>query len=135
MSNPCFLFNFNSSFSSSKIGEITLYLNYRDINYSYENLADTNNEVSYESVTEGNVSFGLDYQIQKEKYSFDLQYESILAGDSKGSLISSSVLVDVNNDSRVSLVYSITNNSPNYNFLLYQSGYSNYNWNNNFIHS
>ena len=127
-----FLFNFNSSFSSSKTGEITLYLNYRDINYSYENLADTNNEVSYESVTEGNVSFGLDYQIQKEKYSFDLQYESILAGDSKGSLISSSVLVDVNNDSRVSLVYSITNNSPNYNFLLYQSGYSNYNWNNNF---
>ena len=127
-----FLFNFNSSFSSSKIGEITLYLNYRDVNYSYENLAEPNIEFFYESVVEENISFGLDYLIQKEKYSFDFKYESILAGDTKGSLISSSVLVDINNDSRVSLGYSINNNSPNYNYLLYQSGYSNYNWNNNF---
>jgi hypothetical protein len=127
-----FLFNFNSSFSSSKTGEITIYLNYRDVNYNYENLADTINEFSYESVVDGNVSFGLDYIIQKEKYSFDFQYESMLVGDSKGSLISSGVLFNINKDSRLSLDYSNNDNSPNYNYLLYQSGYSNYNWNNNF---
>ena len=127
-----FLFNFNTSYSSSKAGDVTFYLNYRDVNYSYENLAAINNEVSYESVVEENVSFGLNYLIQKEKYSFDFLYESILAGDSKGSLISSSVLVDINKDSRLSLAYNNIDNSPNYNYLIYQSGYSNYNWNNNF---
>ena len=34
-----FLVNFNSSFISSKVGTMSVFFNFRDINYSYQNLA------------------------------------------------------------------------------------------------
>ncbi|MDB9712505.1 putative porin, partial [Flavobacteriaceae bacterium] len=127
-----FLFNFNSSFSSTELGVSTVFMNYRDISYTYENLADINNEYSYDSVIDKNLSLGFNYLLEKDKYTIDFHYESILNGDVKGSLLKSGILFNFNSDSNVKAGYSISDNSPDYNFLINHSSYSNYNWNNIF---
>lgn len=127
-----FLVNFNTSYNSSKFGVTTVYINYRDVNYSFENLADTNNDYFYESIIDENISIGLDYIFEKDKYSLDFQYESVLSGEVEGSMLKAGLLLNINLDSNIKLSYSKTDNSPDYNHLINNSSYSNYNWNNIF---
>jgi len=127
-----FFVNFNTTYSSSKLGESTIFINYRDVNYSYENLADLDNDYFYESINDVNLSFGLNYLFKKDKYSFDLHYESIFGGDADGSLLKAGVLFNINSDSNIKFSYFDTFNSPNYNYIINNSSYSNYNWNNEF---
>ena len=126
-----FLVNFNSSFISSKVGTMLVFFNFRDINYSYQNLADID-QFNYESIIEENISVGLNYDIKKDKYSFDFQYESLLGKDTQGGLLNASILFNINNDSNVMLAFSDVDNSTNYNYKMNHSVYSNYNWNNDF---
>ena len=127
-----FFVNFNTTYSSSKLGESTIFINYRDVNYSYENLADLDNDYFYESINDVNLSLGLNYLFKKDKYSFDLHYESIFGGDADGSLLKAGVLFNINSDSNIKFSYFDTFNSPNYNYIINNSSYSNYNWNNEF---
>ena len=127
-----FLVNFNTSYSSSKFGVATVFMNYRDVNFSYENLADSNNDYFYDSIIDKNISLGLDYIFKKDKYSVDFQYESVLSGDAKGSLLNAGLLLNINSDSNIKLSYFKTDNSPDYNHIANNSSYANYNWNNVF---
>ena len=132
VSFDAFLVNFNISYSSSKLGVATVFMNYRDVKYSYENLADTNNNYFYDSIIDENISLGLDYIFKKDKYSVDFQYESVLSGDAKGSLLNAGLLLNINSDSNIKLSYFKTDNSPDYNQIANNSSYLNYNWNNVF---
>ena len=132
VSFDAFLVNFNTSYSSSKLGVATVFMNYRDVKYSYENLADTNNNYFYDSIIDENISLGLDYIFKKDKYSVDFQYESVLSGDAKGSLLNAGLLLNINSDSNIKLSYFKADNSPDYNHIANNSSYLNYNWNNVF---
>ena len=125
-----FLVNFNSSFISSKGGTMSVFFNFRDIAYSYQNLADISDQFNYESIIEENTSVGLNYTIKKDKYSFDFQYESLLGKDTQGGLLNASILFHINNDSNLILAFSDVDSSANYNYKINHSAYSNYNWNN-----
>jgi hypothetical protein len=132
VSFDAFLVNFNTSYSSSKLGVATVFMNYRDVKYSYENLADTNNNYFYDSIIDENISLGIDYMFKKDKYSVDFQYESVLSGDAKGSLLNAGLLLNINSDSNIKLSYFKTDNSPDYNQIANNSSYLSYNWNNVF---
>ena len=125
-----FLVNFNTSFNSSKTGTTSVYFNYRDITYSYQNLADISDLFNYESIIEENISVGLNYFFKKDKYRFDFQYESLLGQDTQGELLKASFLFNINDDSNIVLAFSDVDSSPNYNYKISQSAYSNYNWSN-----
>ena len=127
-----FLVNFNTSYSSSKLGMATFFMNYRDVNYSYENLADIDNNNYYESIIDENISFGFNYLFEKENYVLDFQFESLLNGDVEGSLIGAGLLLNINSDSNIKFSFINSDNSPDYNYIYNNSSYSNYNWNNLF---
>ena len=127
-----FLVNFNTTYSSSKLGMATVFMNYRDVDYSYENLADINNNFFYESITDDNYSFGFNYLLKKNRYSIDFHFESMLSGNIEGSVIEAGLLLNINQDSNVKFSFMNTDSSPDYNFMLTNSSYSNYNWNNIF---
>ena len=127
-----FLVNFNTSFSSSKLGMTTFFMNYRDVNYSYENLVDIDNNYNYESIIDENFSFGLNYLFKKENYILDFQFESMLTGDVEGSLIEAGLLLNINTDSNIKFSFINSDNSPDYNYIVNNSSYLNYNWNNLF---
>ena len=127
-----FLINFNTSYSSSKLGMATFFMNYRDVNYSYENLVDIDNNYNYESIIDENFSFGLNYLFKKENYILDFQFESMLTGDVEGSLIGAGLLLNINSDSNIKFSFINSDNSPDYNYIVNNSSYLNYNWNNFF---
>jgi hypothetical protein len=127
-----FLVNFNTSYSSSKLGMATFFMNYRDVNYSYENLADIDNNNYYESIIDENLSFGFNYLFAKENYVLDFQIESMLTGDVEGSLIGAGLLLNINSDSNIKFSFINSDNSADYNYIFNNSSYSNYNWNNLF---
>ena len=127
-----FLVNFNTTYSSSKLGMATVFMNYRNVDYSYENLADINNNFFYESITDDNYSFGFNYLLKKDSYSIDFQFESMLSGNIEGSVIGAGLLLNINQDSNIKFSVMNTDSSPDYNFMLTNSSYSNYNWNNIF---
>jgi hypothetical protein len=127
-----FLVNFNTSYSSSKLGMATFFMNYRDVNYSYENLADIDNNNYYESIIDENLSFGFNYLFAKENYVLDFQIESMLTGDVEGSLIGAGLLLNINSDSNIKFSFINSDNSPDYNYIVNNSSYLNYNWNNLF---
>ena len=127
-----FLVNFNTSYSSSKLGMTTFFMNYRNVNYSYENLADIDNNYNYESIIDENLSFGLNYLFEKENYILDFQFESIFTGDVEGSLIGAGLLLNINSDSNIKFSFINSDNSPDYNYIINNSSYLNYNWNNLF---
>ena len=127
-----FLVNFNTSYSSSKLGMATFFMNYRDVNYSYENLADIDNNNYYESIIDENLSFGFNYLFEKENYVLDFQFESMLTGDVEGNLIGAGLLLNINSDSNIKFSFINSDNSPDYNYIFNNSSYSNYNWNNLF---
>ena len=127
-----FLVNFNTSFSSSKLGMTTFFMNYRDVNYSYENLVDIDNNYNYESIIDENFSFGLNYLFKKENYILDFQFESMLTGGVEGSLIEAGLLLNINSDSNIKFSFINSDNSPDYNYIVNNSSYLNYNWNNLF---
>ena len=108
----------------------TVFMNYRDVDYSYENLADINNNFFYESITDDNYSFGFNYLLKKGSYSIDFQFESMLSGNIEGSVIGAGLLLNINQDSNIKFSVMNTDSSPDYNFMLTNSSYSNYNWNN-----
>ena len=127
-----FLINFNTSYSSSKLGMATFFMNYRDVNYSYENLVDIDNNYNYESIIDENFSFGLNYLFKKENYILEFQFESMLTGDVEGSLIGAGLLLNINSDSNIKFSFINSDNSPDYNYIVNNSSYLNYNWNNFF---
>lgn len=127
-----FLVNFNTTYSSSKLGMAAVFMNYRNVDYSYENLADINNNFFYESITDDNYSFGFNYLLKKDSYSIDFQFESMLSGNIEGSVIGAGLLLNINQDSNIKFSFMNTDSSPDYNFMLTNSSYSNYNWNNIF---
>ena len=127
-----FLVSFNTTYSSSKLGLATVSMNYRNVDYSYENLADINNNFFYESITDDNYSFGFNYLLKKDSYSIDFQFESMLSGNIEGSVIGAGLLLNINQDSNIKFSFMNTDSSPDYNFMLTNSSYSNYNWNNIF---
>ena len=127
-----FLVNFNTTYSSSKLGMATVFMNYRNIDYSYENLADINNSFFYESIRDNNYSFGFDYLLKKDSYSIDFQFESMLSGNIEGTVIGAGLLLNINQDSNIKFSFMSIDSSPDYNFILTNSSYSNYNWKNIF---
>jgi hypothetical protein len=110
----------------------TFFMNYRDVNYSYENLVDIDNNYNYESIIDENFSFGLNYLFKKENYILDFQFESMLTGDVEGSLIGAGLLLNINSDSNIKFSFINSDNSPDYNYIVNNSSYLNYNWNNFF---
>jgi hypothetical protein len=56
----------------------------------------------------------------------------MLTGDVEGSLIGAGLLLNINSDSNIKFSFINSDNSPDYNYIVNNSSYLNYNWNNFF---
>ena len=126
------LFNFYSQYNSDKFGTFEVSFNYLNLDYSYFNLVDSDSQFDYSSISDQSTSFKLKNIYRKKKYSIESEYESIFSGRFNGYslIVKSLVKLNENNELKLSL-YSLEN-SPNFNFLLNQSAYDDYNWENSF---
>jgi len=121
-----------SRFDNSTIGNLTAFIGYTDYNYGY-NRALYLDEGTINNRLKGDLlQAGASYK--KIFGGFQIFGEGALniSGDFDASLIKAGASYRVNEKNKVSAEIKTHSVAPNFNFLLFQSDYKNYNWQTDF---
>lgn len=121
-----------AQYQNNLLGKIAFKVKYIDYNYGYKrklNLVD--GEVP-NRLKDNVIAVGADYQ--KQIGGFDLKAEAVLntVGGFDGNYLKATAGYSIDSLNRVEAGIFTNTRRPNYNFMLYQSAYKNYNWYNNF---
>ncbi|MBT8262596.1 MAG: putative porin [Bacteroidia bacterium] len=117
---------------NSILGEIGAFIGYTDYNYGYNTVL----ELAEGRITnrlKGNiVQFGASYKKQYRGFELSGNGKINIAGDFDGNYLNAAASFSFNEENKVRASATIHSVAPNFNFLLYQSDYVNYNWQNSF---
>lgn len=115
-------------FDNSILGSISAFIAYNDYNYGYNSVLILDEARIDNRLTGGLVQAGAAYK--KQYRGFELSGEAALniAGDFDANYLIGAASFQYNDDIKVKASASIHSVAPNFNILLYQSDYVNYNW-------
>lgn len=114
------------------LGEIRFKVNNYAYNYSYKSVVITPDEV-IDSKLEGNsFAIGGEWHTQFKKFNLDVDASQIISGNLTGHAYSAMASFKTDSTFQVRARAYSNNRSPNFNFLLNQSDYKYYNWQNDF---
>ena len=115
-------------FINNILGEIRFGINYTNINYGYNSIVLFPDELIPNRIKTDYL--GLDASYNKTIKSIHLQSKASLnlSDEFAGSYIDAELGLKLNDDINISGGINISSKLPNYNYLLYQSDYTNYNW-------
>ncbi len=119
----------SAEYDSPKIGTLKLGLNYNDINYGYDKVTILNAQTIPNRIQDQIVSLDGVYSKRIGLLNFKSKFGVNILGDFKGSYIASNLDYTPSDDISVGAKLTVNSSAPNYNFLLHQSDYLNYNWN------
>lgn len=114
------------------LGNIQFNVNNTNYNYGYNKLVVLNGNTIVNRL-KGNV-FAVGGKYSKRYKGFRLKGElgANISGDFDGNYLKANAVFNLNDDIAASASINHSSKVPNYNALLYQSDYINYNWQNNF---
>ncbi|MFH6768909.1 putative porin [Gaetbulibacter aquiaggeris] len=120
------------NYSNDLLGDMQFNVSNNNYNYGYDKLIVLNGETITNRLKGDIYTAGGKYH--KRYKSFDLEGEMgiNITGDFDGNFIKGSASFKLNEDISATAQINHSSKAPNYNFLLYQSDYINYNWQNNF---
>jgi Putative porin len=122
----------NAKYQNKTIGEVKFKIGYNDFNYGYNKLVSLSG-VNIANRLKGNVvSVGGEYKNTIGEFLVHGKFGINISGDFSGNFLEGKAKYTLNEDTSVLAKININSKAPNYNFLLYQSGYINYNWQTNF---
>ena len=121
------------NFNNNTIGDLTFNLEYNKYNYGYNSVIILQDQVIKSRLKGEVLSIGGVYR--KSFGNFNISSEAALniIGDFKGNFIDVNVGYKINDDVLFNGTLNLNSIMPNYNYLLYQSDYINYNWDNSNI--
>ncbi|MCB0466798.1 MAG: putative porin [Aequorivita sp.] len=117
-----------ADFNNSLIGKITAWAGYTDFNYGYNTVLILDEERIPNRIKGNLIEAGAGYE--KEYRGFKLSGKGAInvAGDFDGNYIEGAASYDLNDGYNAKASIKVHSVAPNFNFLLYQSDYQNYNW-------
>ncbi len=120
------------NYSNNIIGDLQLNISNNNYNYGYNKVIILNGNTITNRLKGDVFSAGGKYHRQYK--GIDLQGEIGLniSGDFDGNYLKTQVSFELNDDIQAMASLNHSSKAPNYNFLLYQSDYINYNWQTNF---
>jgi hypothetical protein len=122
----------NVEFVNNDLGRLKTHVAYRDFNYGYDALVSING-VDITNRLKGNViSVGAEYENRIGKFFIRGKAGLNVSGNFDGNFIDAKASFKIKENVEAVGGININSKAPNYNTLLYQSGYINYNWQNNF---
>lgn len=117
---------------NSLLGNIGAYLSYTDYNYGYNSVL-LLDEGTITNRLKGNIiAFGANYKKEYKGFLLEGKGAINIAGDFDGNYLQAAASFKFNETNKVKASAKVHSAAPNFNFLLYQSDYVNYNWQTNF---
>ncbi|HEY9170622.1 MAG TPA: putative porin [Lutibacter sp.] len=127
MNNEAYL-----QFEAPYIGVLRAKANYFNYNYHYNSILYLDSETIPEKLKGDAIAVGANWKTNFGKLFLNADASSIIAGDLTGNSIKGSVMFKKDSVYSFKGFAEITSKTPDFNKLLYQSDYKDYNWQNKF---
>ena len=118
------------NYNNPIIGNIHFNIDYTNYNYGYNSLVILNGETIPNRLKGSVVTLGGSYRKQIGAFLLDGELGVNISGDFDGNFLSGQAAYQLTDDIKLKAKINTNSRQPNYNHLLYQSDYINYNWNN-----
>ena len=117
-----------ADFDNSLLGKISAWAGFTDFNYGYSSVLILDTQRIPNRINGNIVEAGGSYE--KEYRGFTLSGKGAInvAGDFDGNYLQGAASYDLNEDYSANASITLHSVAPNFNFLLYQNDYKNYNW-------
>ena len=118
------------SYFNNILGSLQFNLDYQNYNYGYNKLIVLDDKTITNRIKGSLIKVGGFYKKKIGGFELDGEFGLNLSDDFKGNFLNAKAKYKLNEDILVEGVLNSSSSLPNYNFLLYQSDYVNYNWDN-----
>ncbi len=121
---------FSAEFYNATLGRLKGNLNIYNYNYYFNSTLIVNNESIARQIKGEEISLGANYQKQIGGFNLKGDFAYNLSGKLTGTILNVGASYKIADDIVFSAQLHSSSKMPNFNFLLYQSDYANYNWDN-----
>ena len=119
-------------FYNNVLGNIQINVNSTNYNYGYNKLIVLKGNTIVNRLKGDVFAVGGKYSKVYKGFRFNGELGANISGDFDGNYLKANAVFNLNDDFAASASINHSSKAPNYNTLLYQSDYINYNWQNNF---
>lgn len=120
-------------YSNNILGDLQFSISTNNYNYGYDKIVVLENGATIINRLKGNIfAAGGKYRKQYKGFKLDGEFGLNISGDFTGNFLRAKATFNLNNEIAASASLNHSSKAPNYNTLLYQSDYKNYNWQNSF---
>jgi len=120
------------SYNNSILGKLTAKGQYSYYNYGYNSVVYLDTQKVTNRLKGENYGFGAEYEKNIGGFKVYADAMANIIGDFTGFYLTGGAGYKLNENNLVKAEININDHAPGYNYLLYQSNYLNYNWDNNF---
>ncbi|WP_158974372.1 putative porin [Cellulophaga sp. L1A9] len=124
---------FSAEFYNTTLGRLKANLNIFNYNYSFNSILITDEQTLRSQLKGDEISIGANYQKRIKGFNLKGDFAYNLTGDLTGSILNAEASYTIGENMSLSAKLHSSSRMPNFNYLLYQSDYSNYNWDNSNI--
>lgn len=114
------------------LGNFKVFANYYHYFHGYKNVIFTDTQTISSRLKGNTISVGANWKAAINKVHFSAMAATILTGDLTGSNLSAKASYVYNKNIEVIANLQVNSKSPDFNYLLFQSNYKTYNWQNDF---
>ena len=121
---------FYLNYQNNLLGEINFNVDYNNYNYGYDSVVILNDETIINRIKGNTVAIGGSYKKKFNEFELYGDFGVNVSGDFEGNFLNASGLYNINEDLLLKASFNSSSKAPNFNHLLFQSDYINYNWDN-----
>jgi hypothetical protein len=118
--------------NSNYTGDLKVKFNYFDYNYHFNSILFYDDQTISDKLKGNAIAVGAEWKTQFGKVHLNADASTIITGDLTGSALKASAMFKKDSIFSVKAFAEFTSKTPDFNTLLYQSDYLEYNWQNDF---
>jgi len=121
----------SADFYNATLGSLQANISLYNYNYFFNSILITENQTIENQLKGEEVALGANYRKQFGGFLVNGSIKYKLSGDLTGTIIDASASYTLNKKNKLKFAFHSSARMPDFNFLLHQSDYLNYNWQNN----
>lgn len=118
----------SAQFANKTLGVLTGHINHYHYNYFFNSVLQTESQLIQSQLNGEEIAVGAQYVKKIGGFQLNGSAQANVSGDLSGSLLDAFASYDINKNNKLKFSVHSSSRMPDFNFLLYQSDYQNYNW-------